>query len=89
MGFRVADRDQRRPSSGQPRSEDSIPGAVKQAPADAEALGAEQLCWLDYVRAKLPRSVFLNRDSLPLVAISLIIAAYKVDHRVLPPGDFQ
>ena len=39
--------------------------------------------------ANLPRSVFLNRESLPLVFISRVIAEYKVAHGVAPPGDFQ
>ncbi len=36
-----------------------------------------------------PRFTFLNRESLPLVFISLSIAEYRVAEGVLPPGDFQ
>jgi hypothetical protein len=37
----------------------------------------------------LPRSVFLNRASLPFVLSSLIIAEYNVAAGVLPPGEVQ
>ena len=40
-----------------------------------------------YARANVPGWTFLNRASLPLVAISLPIAADKVAAGVLPPGD--
>jgi hypothetical protein len=44
----------------------------------------------DYLfRPKCPRSVFLNRDSFPLVPISLRIAEYSVAQGVLPPGLVQ
>src|SRR5262249_8066264 len=42
-----------------------------------------------FVSANWPRSVFWNRDSLPLVAISLIMAASSGDQGVGPPGAFQ
>jgi len=45
--------------------------------------------YLATLLANLPRSVFLNRESLALVPISRRMAAYSVAAGVLPLGDSQ